>query len=154
MKIQLLAVGQKMPKWVQTGYGEYSKRLPPHLRLQLIDIRPGNRRKGADSAMREEAQALLARRASGDRLIALDEKGKQWSTRKLAENLQNWMLGGQPVSLAIGGPDGHHDDVRTQAETLWSLGPLTLPHPVVRVVLAEQIYRAWTILEGHPYHRS
>lgn len=154
MKIQLLAVGQKMPKWVQTGYSEYAKRLPPHLRLQLVEIRPGNRHKGVDSAMAEESQTLLGRRITGDRLIALDEKGKNWTTRKLAENLQSWMLGGQSISLAIGGPDGHHHDVRDQAESLWSLGPLTLPHPLVRIVLAEQIYRAWTILEGHPYHRD
>ncbi len=155
MKLRLIAVGQKMPDWVKTGFDEYARRLPRHLALQLIELPLGQRgRKGAAPAARaEEGEAILSQvgRAS---LVALDERGKAWSTAQLADQLAKWQQQGDDVALVVGGPDGLAPSVLQQARQKWSLSPLTLPHPLVRVVLAEQLYRAWTILSGHPYHRA
>lgn len=154
MRITVHSVAGKMPRWVDTAVGEYQKRLPRELRLEWRDV-PLGVRGGADpQALRErEGQALLKGVRDSDHCVALDGRGKPWSTEDLAAQLESWMMGGQPLSLFIGGPDGLSGDCLARAQQRWSLGPLTLPHPLVRVVLTEQLYRAWTVTVGHPYHR-
>ena len=156
MNINLIAVGEKMPRWVQDGYQEYSKRLPAECRLNLMEIPARHRGKNADLAriLRQEGQAMLAAIPKGNLVIALDVKGKPWSTEALSDQMEGWMSGGQDVALLVGGPEGLAAECLTVARNRWSLSPLTLPHPLVRVVLAEQLYRAWSILRNHPYHRA
>lgn len=155
MKLRLLAVGQKMPGWVDAGYAEYAQRMPPEARLELVELPLAQRSKSrpVERAVREEGERMLAA-AGNDRLIALDVRGKAWSTEQLAGELEQWLQDGRDVALAVGGPDGLSEDVLARAERRWSLSPLTLPHPLVRIVLAEQLYRAVSILKGHPYHRA
>ncbi len=155
MRIHLIAVGDRMPAWVQAGYAEYVKRLPPECSLRLVEIAPGKRTKGADVArlMAEEGDRILAALPKGALVVALEVKGRAWSTEDLSRRLGEWMQGGRDVALLVGGPDGLDARCRERADVLWSLSPLTLPHPLVRVVLAEQIYRAHSLLRGHPYHR-
>lgn len=155
MKVRLLAVGQKMPAWVEAGYQEYAGRMPPECRLELVEIPLAQRGKSqpVERAMRQEGERMLGA-LSNEMLIALDVRGKAWSTEQLAERLAEWMQGGRDVALVVGGPDGLSEDVLARAEQRWSLSPLTLPHPLVRVVVAEQLYRAMSILKGHPYHRA
>jgi len=156
MNIHLIAVGDKMPRWVQEGFDEYARRLPSECALRLVEIPAGRRGKNADIAriMRDEAERLLAAVPKGAAVVALEVGGRSWSTEQLAARLGDWMGGGRDLALLVGGPDGLTDEVRAAAGQLWSLSPLTLPHPLVRVVLAEQLYRAWSILRGHPYHRA
>lgn len=156
MKIHLLAVGTRMPDWVRTGYAEYAQRLPPECALQLIEIPASKRGPKADigRALREEGERLRAAIPAGSCLIAMDERGQQWSTTELAEQLTGWLRDGRDVSLLVGGPDGLDATCRTRAERCWSLSRLTLPHPLVRVLIAEQLYRAWSLLHNHPYHRA
>lgn len=155
MKLRLLAVGTKMPAWVEQGYQEYAKRLPSDCALELVEINPGHRAKNTskEKAMQQEAEALKKAIRPQDHVVALDVKGKPWSTEQLAENLSNWRMQGGDVALLIGGPDGMTQDVLSLAKQRWSLSNLTLPHPLVRVLMAEQLYRAWSILQGHPYHK-
>ena len=155
MKIRLLAVGNKMPAWVEQGYQEYARRLPRDCSLELVEISPGHRGKNAntDKAMQQEADALKKAIRPGEHVVALAVEGKPWSTERLSEELEGWRNQGGDVALLVGGPDGMTDDVLRLAKQRWSLSPLTLPHPLVRVLLSEQIYRAWTILQGHPYHK-
>ena len=155
MKLRLLAVGTKMPAWVEQGYREYAKRLPSDCALELVEINPGHRAKNTskEKAMQQEAEALKKAIRPQDHVVALDVKGKPWSTEQLAENLSNWRMQGGDVALLIGGPDGMTQDVLSLAKQRWSLSNLTLPHPLVRVLMAEQLYRAWSILQGHPYHK-
>ena len=154
MKVRLIAVGTKMPDWVQKGFNEYAKRLPRNLSVELVELQPGYRAKNAStqSAMDSESQAIIQTLGS-DHCVALDVGGKAWSTENLSEQLEQWQLGGQNLSFVIGGPDGFTDEVRARAQQKWSLSPLTLPHPLVRVVFIEQFYRAHTLLAGHPYHK-
>ena len=156
MKIKILAVGNKMPRWVSDGYSEYSKRMPREMSLELIEITPGNRGKNADihRAILKESDAILSHIDKQDHVIALEVKGKNWSTENLASNMENWQMSGKTVVLLVGGPEGLSDSCRARANQQWSLSALTLPHPVVRVVLAEQLYRAWSVTQNHPYHRS
>ena len=156
MDIYLIAVGEKMPRWVQEGYGEYAKRLPAECALKLVEIAPGKRGKNADiaRAMRDEGERMLAAIPKGAHVVALEVKGRDWSTEQLAEQLDGWMAGGRDIALLVGGPEGLADGCRARADQQWSLSPLTLPHPLVRVLLAEQLYRAWSILRNHPYHRA
>ncbi|ODC05369.1 23S rRNA (pseudouridine(1915)-N(3))-methyltransferase RlmH [Terasakiispira papahanaumokuakeensis] len=155
MKIRLLAVGQRMPAWVEAGYTEYAKRLPHDFRLELDEIAPGSRLKSADirRTVAQEGEQMLSRLKGGERVVALDVKGKPWSTEQLAQQADAWRMEGRDVALLVGGPDGLASACLDKAEQRWSLSPLTLPHPLVRVLLAEQLYRAWTLLQGHPYHR-
>ena len=159
MKLRLLAVGQKMPDWVQSGYDDYAKRLQPLLLVQLVPLAMAKRGKN-DSASdihkycQQEGQTILTARQPRERLIALEVGGRNLSTEKLADTLKLWMQDGQDVALAIGGPDGLSNEVRQQAEWHWSLSPLTLPHPIVRIIVIEQIYRAMSLINGHPYHRA
>jgi 23S rRNA (pseudouridine1915-N3)-methyltransferase len=156
LKIHLLAVGLRMPDWVQAGYREYATRLPRECALQINEIPAGKRSSNADlpRIIRSEGERLLAAVPSGSCVIALDERGQAWSTAELAERLAGWLQGGRDVSLLVGGPDGLDPACRERAEDIWSLSRLTLPHPLVRIVVAEQLYRAWSLLHRHPYHRA
>lgn len=144
-----------MPDWVTTGYHEFAKRLNDDVRLELVEVAAGKRGKSADIARvtDKEGEAQLAAIGSNDRVIALEVLGKPWSTEDLSQKLRQWLAEGRNISLLIGGPEGLSADASARADEQWSLSPLTLPHPLVRVLLAEQIYRAWTLLKGHPYHR-
>lgn len=155
MRIRLLAVGTRMPAWVTTGFEEYVKRLPAELSLELVELNLGHRGKNADTAraIAREGDDMLAAIGKGDRVVALDVQGKAWSTEQLANQLEGWQMDGRNISLLVGGPDGLDPRALALADQRWSLSPLTLPHPLVRVLLAEQIYRAWTITKGHPYHK-
>ncbi|PJE78993.1 Ribosomal RNA large subunit methyltransferase H [invertebrate metagenome] len=155
MRIRLITVGSRMPDWIEAGYREYSRRIGGDVRLDLVEISLGRRGKGSGVArlQEKEAQKMLASVGSGDRVITLEIAGKLWSTEKLADNLGNWQQSGRNVSLLVGGPEGLHSSCLARANERWSLSPLTLPHPIVRVVIAEQIYRAWSILHHHPYHK-
>jgi 23S rRNA (pseudouridine1915-N3)-methyltransferase len=156
MKIKILTIGTKMPSWVNEGVREYSKRLPKELSLDIVELPMAARTKNADITrlIQKEADAMLAHVQAQDYVVALEVNGKNWSTEKLAEHLQNWQMNGQNVVLLVGGPDGLGDACRQRANQLWSLSALTFPHPIVRVILAEQLYRAWTITQHHPYHRA
>lgn len=145
-----------MPSWVQQGYEDYARRLGHWLPLELVEIAAGVRGKGRDPrrAMAEEGERVLAAVGKGARIIALDGAGRAYGSEQLAERLEAWRGMGQDLALLIGGPEGHAETVLQAAAELWSLGPLTLPHPLVRVVVAEQLYRAASILAGHPYHRG
>ncbi len=156
MKLTLLAVGQKMPQWVSDGYQEYARRLPRDCSLNLIEIAPAKRGKTSQPQqwMQEESKRILSHIDTSDHVVALDVVGKSWNTPELADNLATWQQQGSDVSLLIGGPDGLDPACLKRANQRWSLSPLTLPHPLVRVLLAEQLYRAWTILQNHPYHRA
>ncbi len=156
MVISILAVGTRMQSWVYEGFDVYQSRLPRHIDLQLIEVPAGTRtaRGNVAGAIEKEGEQLLRRLKPGAVTIALDEAGRQWRSRELAVQLQSWLDDSSHVALMIGGPDGLSEGCRRLASQSWSLSRLTLPHGLVRVVLAEQIYRAWTILQGHPYHRS
>lgn len=156
MRIHLIAVGNRMPEWVITGYGEFAGRLPTECRLHLIEITPGRRAKGADvaRAIAEEGERMLAAIPKDSAVIALEVEGKSWSTEGLAQQFAAWLQAGRDVALLVGGPDGLAETCRARADLKWSLSPLTLPHMLVRIVVAEQLYRAWSILQGHPYHRA
>jgi len=156
VRIQLIAVGQRMPAWVEQGYREYARRLPAECGLELLEIPAGKRGKNADIAriLDQEGRQMLAAVAKGARRVALDERGKPWSSTQLAERLGFWLGDGRDVALLVGGSGGLSPACRQAAEERWSLSPLTLPHPLVRIVLAEGLYRAWGILNHHPYHRA
>ncbi|MGB1237547.1 MAG: 23S rRNA (pseudouridine(1915)-N(3))-methyltransferase RlmH [Pseudomonadales bacterium] len=155
MKIKLLAVGGKMPAWVTTGFNEYSKRLPSEMSLQLVELPLGHRGKGADlaRAIRREGDAMLAAISPGDWVVALEVEGAAWSTEKLAQQMESWQMKGGNMCLLVGGPDGLDPRCSARADQKWSLSKLTLPHPMVRILLSEQLYRAWTVIQGHPYHK-
>lgn len=156
MRLVMLAVGTRMPRWVSEGFDTYRRRLPPHLRLELEEIAPGPRRPRTDpgAAVLQEGEQLLRRLSGPQHVVALDERGTQHSTAELATALADWQTRVPRVSLLVGGPDGLAPACRERADELWSLSRLTLPHALVRVLVAEQLYRAWTILQGHPYHRA
>ena len=155
MRIRLIAVGQRMPGWVTRGYDEYARRLPRECRLELVEIAPGHRRKGADlaRARRDEGIRVMDAIPGGAHVVALEVEGRAWTTGQLSQRLDDWLAGGRDIALLVGGPDGLDAACRERADEQWSLSPLTLPHPLVRVLVAEQLYRAWSILQGHPYHR-
>ena len=155
MRIRLITVGSKMPGWVEEGYTEYSRRLGADLKLELVEIPLNRRSKGADvnRLQEKEANQMLAAVGQSDLVVTMEIKGKAWSTEQLADKMGDWMHSGRNVSLLVGGPEGLHPSCMAQADLRWSLSPLTLPHPLVRVVVAEQVYRAWSILKNHPYHK-
>ena len=156
MRVRLIAVGSRMPKWVRESYEDYITRLGSALKVSLVEIEPGPRSAGrpAQQAMEAEAQKLLATLRKDEYVVALDEHGAQMSTRELAAWLKIRMQDGRDLAFVIGGPDGFAPAVLERGDLKWSLSRLTFPHALVRVVLAEQLYRAWTILARHPYHRE
>jgi 23S rRNA (pseudouridine1915-N3)-methyltransferase len=155
VQIHLIAVGKRPPSWVEQGYQEYAKRLPPHCALRLIEVPTGRHGKDPrEKVLREEGERMLAAVPPGARVVALDRGGKPWSTEQLAAILRTWLAEGRDVALLVGGPEGLAPACRQHADELWSLSPLTLPHGLVRILVAEQIYRVWTILQNHPYHRG
>jgi 23S rRNA (pseudouridine1915-N3)-methyltransferase len=156
MRVSIISVGHKMPAWIQTGFKEYVKRLPPEIKVELTELKPEERNSGKtiDKATALEGERILAAIAEGATVLALDEKGRSVSTPGLSVMLSGWMRDATHPVFVIGGADGLSDAVRERADKLLSLSALTLPHGMVRVVLAEQIYRAWSILANHPYHRE
>ena len=155
MRIKLIAVGSKMPKWIVEGFTDYVKRLPKDFALELVEIPMSPRGKNADiaKAIRKEGDAMLEAIPVTDKVIAMEVLGKEWSTEQLAQQAEDWRMEGDNLSLLVGGPDGLDPRCTAKADQCWSLSKLTLPHPIVRVILAEQIYRAWTLMNNHPYHR-
>jgi len=154
MKINLVAIGTKMPAWVNEGYEEYAKRLPKEFQLHLIEIPALKRGKTlSPHLIEQEGELLLNAIPAHNKTIALERTGKAFSTLELTQQLGKYHGESQDVSLLIGGPEGLSSACLQQAELKWSLSTLTLPHPLVRVVIAEQIYRAWSIMSHHPYHR-
>ncbi len=155
MRVRILAVGTKMPAWVQEGTQDYLKRFPREWSVEFVELPLGHRGKNADTkkAIAKEGEAMLAAIDPRERVIALDVKGKSWSTEHLSQQMQDWQMQGDNVVLLVGGPDGLAPECLAKAQQKWSLSDLTLPHPLVRVLLAEQLYRGWTILKNHPYHK-
>ncbi len=147
MRLVLVAAGQRPPAWVAEGFRDYARRLPAHCRLELVEVPLRGRPE-------QDRRRLLAAAPAGARRVALDPAGSPWSTEELAARLEAWRAGGRDVALLVGGPEGLGPELRAAAEERWSLSPLTLPHMLVRVVVAEALYRAWTLLAGHPYHRA
>jgi 23S rRNA (pseudouridine1915-N3)-methyltransferase len=156
MNIKILAVGQKMPVWVEQGYLTYAKRMPKECSVELVEIAPAKRSKKSDikKIKQEEKARLLAGVRPNDYVVALDVMGKAWSTATTSKRLESWQGIHQTVAILIGGPDGLHEECLTRADDIWSLSALTFPHPLVRVILAEQLYRAWSLMNNHPYHRE
>ena len=155
MKLLIVAVGHKMPDWISEGFNEYAKRMPPELRIELREIKPELRSgaRTAQSVMAAEKARIEAALPKQATLVMLDERGRDWTTMQLAEALPRWQEAAQDVAFVIGGADGLDPTLKARADTLLRLSSLTLPHGMVRVLLAEQLYRAWTITQNHPYHR-
>lgn len=157
MKLSVLAVGHRMPDWVTAGFEEYAKRMPREMALQLKELKPAQRTAAAGDVTRwldAEAGRIDAAMPAGVLRVVLDEHGQCFPTRTLADRLERWRGAGRDVAFVIGGADGLAPALKSGADLLWSLSPLTLPHGLVRVLLAEQLYRATTILANHPYHRA
>ena len=156
MHIHLIAVGQKMPAWVDQACTDFLKRLPRELQLNTIEVPLLKRGKNPDiqRIIRDESRKVLDAIPAGCSLVALDVKGSRISTEKLATTLDNWMQQGQDIAIVIGGPDGLSNELLQQADQAVSLSDMTFPHPLVRVIIVEQLYRAWSILNNHPYHRA
>ena len=156
MKLIIVSVGHKMPDWITAGFNEYTKRMPREAQVSLLEIKPEPRTTGKTTTQIMEAEALriLAALPQNCRRIALDERGTQPTTKLLAAQMQDWMREGYDVAFIIGGADGLHESVKQAAQQLLALSSLTLPHAFVRVLLAEQLYRAHSMMHNHPYHRE
>jgi 23S rRNA (pseudouridine1915-N3)-methyltransferase len=155
MKLRIISVGHKMPSWVDVACGEYLKRMPRELQVDIIEIKPDKRADGKNSLVVQEAEAKRILEAAGkDFLIACDERGQEITTLQLAEKMQYWQGMGRDVSIIIGGADGLDRNLKQQADFQWGLSKLTLPHAFVRVLLCEQLYRAYSVIQNHPYHRE
>jgi 23S rRNA (pseudouridine1915-N3)-methyltransferase len=155
MKLRIISVGHKMPSWVEAGCTEYIKRMPREASIEIIEIKPEKRAAGNST---ENIQLVEAKRildaVGKDYLVALDERGKQFTTLETAAQFNHWQTLGCDIALIIGGADGLHISVKEKAKTLWSLSKLTMPHGMVRVMLSEQLYRAYSVVTNHPYHRE
>lgn len=156
MKLTIVAVGNKMPDWVETAFADYTKRMPPHMRVELKEIKAEKRDGGKTAAQIMQAEKIRIEAAlpDGVMLIAMDERGAQISSLQLADWMRDWQDGGRDVALVIGGADGLHEGLRQRAHKTLALSHLTLPHGLARVLLAEQLYRAYSITQNHPYHRE
>jgi len=156
MKLVIASVGNRMPEWITAGFGEYAKRMPREAQISLLEIKPEPRSTGktAGQMMEAEARRIFAVLPQDCLRIALDERGAQQTTRQLAAQMTDWMRQGRDVAFIIGGADGLHESVKQAAHQLWALSGLTLPHALVRVLLAEQLYRAYSLTQNHPYHRD
>lgn len=155
MQLVIAAVGHKMPDWIATAFGEYAKRMPPELRIVLKEIKPVERSgsRTAETVMEQERSRIEAAIPKGSRIIALDEHGRDWTSVQLSQNLLSWQQDGRDVTFIIGGADGLDAGFKSGADQLIRISSMTLPHGMVRVILAEQLYRAWSITQNHPYHR-
>jgi 23S rRNA (pseudouridine1915-N3)-methyltransferase len=156
MKLIIVSVGHKMPDWITVGFNEYTKRMPREAQISLLEIKPEPRNSGKTTLqiMEAEAQRILAALPQSCWRIALDERGTAPTTRQLAAQMQDWMREGRDVAFIIGGADGLHESVKQATQQLLALSALTLPHAMVRVLLAEQLYRAYSLMHNHPYHRE
>ena len=156
MKAVLIAVGERAPDWVAAGFSEYQKRLSHWLPMALVEIAPGMRGKGRDAARAtsDEAVRVLGALPKQSHVVCLDGRGKAYSSEQLSKRMEAWRQGGRDLAFLIGGPEGHAQEVLAAAHESWSLGPMTLPHMLVRLVVAEQLYRAASLLANHPYHRA
>jgi 23S rRNA (pseudouridine1915-N3)-methyltransferase len=156
MKLVVVAVGQRVPDWAQTAWDDYAKRFPPEIKLELkaIKTEPRTNNKNIAALMQAERERIEAAIPKGTRIVVLDERGKNTSTVQLAARLTDWQLGGTDVAIVIGGPDGLDPEFKKSAHETMRLSDLTLPHAMVRVLLVEQLYRAWSVNAGHPYHRE
>jgi 23S rRNA (pseudouridine1915-N3)-methyltransferase len=154
VRAYLIAIGERMPAWVSAGYTEYAKRLAHDLPLQLVEISTKSRNRDVARAIADEGAAMLAALPKSAHVIALDGRGKPWSSEELAAQLGRWRMLGKDLAFLIGGPDGLAPIALERADQRWSLGPATLPHSLVRIVVAEQLYRAVSQLGNHPYHRG
>lgn len=155
MNIHLLTIGKNMPAWVTDGFNEYAKRLPADYHINLIEINAEKRGKNADidKIIYREEEKILSAIPKGSYVVALDRIGKTLDTKTLAKHLQTWHDNGQDICFVVGGPEGLSQAFLKNTGAIWSLSAMTLPHPLVRIVLSEQIYRAWSITVNHPYHR-
>jgi 23S rRNA (pseudouridine1915-N3)-methyltransferase len=155
MKLRIVALGHRMPGWVAAGFDDYARRLPREFALDLVELKPEPRERGRTSAQILAAEALrIAPACGGCQCVALDEHGEAWSTREFASRLGRWRDAGRVIAFVIGSADGLAGDVKSQATAVMAVSAMTLPHGLVRVLLAEQVYRAVSILAGHPYHRG
>lgn len=156
MQLVIIAVGQRMPAWVDAAFDDYARRMPPEMRIELREVRPEPRSGGRAPAalMALEASRIRSQIPKRAQLVMLDERGRDIDTRQLAGLLQTWRDGGEDVAFVIGGADGLDPTLKAEAATLLRLSSLTLPHGMVRILLAEQLYRAWSLNNGHPYHRA
>jgi 23S rRNA (pseudouridine1915-N3)-methyltransferase len=158
MKCVIVAVGHRMPAWIAAGYDDYARRMPREMALRLSEIKPEPRTDDAPGAVRRvmeiEAKRIRAALPAGCTVVALDERGQQCTSHELADRMRAWRMDGRDVAFIIGGADGLEPQLKSEAAQLWALSRLTLPHGLVRVVLAEQLYRAASIVQGHPYHRA
>jgi 23S rRNA (pseudouridine1915-N3)-methyltransferase len=156
MQLIIAAVGHKMPAWIETGFQEYAKRMPPECKLVLKEIKPVDRasNKNAEAVMAQERTRIEAVLPKAGRMIALDERGQDLTTMQMSQLLTQWQQQGGDVTFVIGGADGLDADLKKNADMLIRISSLTLPHGMVRVLLAEQLYRAWSITQNHPYHRT
>jgi 23S rRNA (pseudouridine1915-N3)-methyltransferase len=156
MQITIVAVGIRLPSWINQGVNEYIKRFPPEVNLQLCELNPVKRNKSAtrEKILSQEAERIITAIPKGNYIIVLDEHGKTQRTTVLAKHMDSWMREGKNIALVIGGADGIHEDIKKKANEVWSLSDYTLPHGLARVLLTEQLYRAWTVIKKHPYHRE
>jgi len=154
MKFLVVAVGQRLPEWVAAGFAEYAGRMPREARVGLLAVKPGPREAGAKRAVEAEGRRILAMLPEGCVKVVLDERGTLMTTAELTRRIERWRHAGRDVAFIIGGADGLAESVKKVADLAWALSPLTLPHGLARVVLAEQLYRAVSILHNHPYHRG
>lgn len=156
MRTTIIALGTKQPSWVQLGYQTYSERIPKPYTPQLLELPLPTRapHTPVGRCVREEGMRVIATLPKAAHVVLLDERGSSWSSKQLLQEWMGWNQRGMPVALLIGGPDGHAPEVQERAHQRWSLSPLTLPHGLVRVLLVEQLYRAWSMMHGHPYHRD
>lgn len=156
MKLYIVAIGQKMPDWIKAGFIEYTKRMPKETHTELIELKPEKRASGksVDQIKASERDRILASIPHNSAVWALDEQGEQLTTLALAGHLRDSLGSGRDICFIIGGADGLHDDIKQRGDKLFSLSRLTLPHGLARVLLAEQLYRAWSVTRNHPYHRE
>jgi len=156
MQFDLIAIGKRMPAWIDSAFNEYSKRFPKNINFNLIEIMPAKRSKNtnAEKLRKIEEEKINEVLADNSFVIALDEKGELKNSRELSMELQTWIDNNQHVSIIIGGPDGLSSSIKNKVNKIWSLSKMTLPHSLVRIIIIEQIYRAWSIINHHPYHRE
>jgi 23S rRNA (pseudouridine1915-N3)-methyltransferase len=156
MRFLIFAVGIKMPKWVEAGFDEYARRMPHDAAIELMEIKPEKRGEGkkVEQLLVAEAARILAALPSKCRIVAMDERGRQWTTAKLADSITGWMRNGGDTAFLLGGADGLDTNIKNSADEILALSAMTLPHGLARILLAEQLYRAVSLINRHPYHRA